>query len=183
MTIRTSAVTSVWDPWVRVFLWTLALSFVLVWFSAQGWKGPHDAAGYVAGALVLFRLVWGFVGGRFARFSQFARAPGLVLRYLKTIASETEVRFFGHNPAGGAMIVVLLLTMAATVVTGWLLTTDAFWGVTSALRAHSIVAHGVLVLVFLHLAGVVLASVRHRENLVRAMIFGDKPTPRADDVS
>jgi cytochrome b len=62
-------VTPVWDPWVRVFHWTLALSFALAWFSAQGWEGPHDAAGYVAGTLVLFRLVWGFVGGRYARFS------------------------------------------------------------------------------------------------------------------
>ena len=175
--------TPVWDPWVRVFHWTLALSFGLAWVSAQGWEGLHDAAGYVAGAIVLFRLVWGFVGGPYARFSQFVRAPDLVLRYLKAIASGTEARFLGHNPAGGAMFVVLLLTTGATVVTGWLLSTDAFWGVTSAQRAHSIVAQGLLVLVFLHLGGVVLASVRHRENLVRAMVFGDKRAPGADDVA
>jgi len=183
MAIRANALTPVWDPWVRVFHWTLALSFAVAWFSAQSWEGLHDAAGYAAGALVLFRLVWGFVGGRYARFSQFVRAPGLVLRYLKTIASGTEARFLGHNPAGGAMIVALLLAMAGTVVTGCLLTTDAFWGVTSAQRAHSVAAYGVLLLVFLHLGGVVLASVRHRENLVRAMVFGDKRAPEADDVA
>ena len=178
----TGADTPVWDPWVRVFHWTLALSFALAWVSARYWEALHDAAGYVAGGLILFRLVWGLVGGRYARFTQFVRAPGLVLRYLKDVVSGTEARFLGHNPAGGAMIVALLAAVAVTVVTGWLLTTDAFWGVTPMQRAHSIVAHGALILVFLHLGGVVLASLRHRENLVRAMVFGDKRAPGADDV-
>ena len=177
------AVTPIWDPWVRLFHWSLAVAFALAWFSAQGWEGLHDAAGYVAGGLVLFRIAWGFVGGRYARFSQFVRSPGLVLHYLRTIAAGTEARYLGHNPAGGAMIVALLAAVAATVVTGWLLTTDAFWGATSAQRAHSLLAHGVVVLVVLHLVGVVVASVRHHENLVRAMIFGAKRAPDADDVA
>ena len=76
-------------------------------------------------------VVWGFVGPRYARFAQFVRSPKTVIDYLRAIKDGSERRYVGHNPAGGAMIVVLLAAMAATAVSGWLLTTDAFWGSTS----------------------------------------------------
>ena len=173
----------VWDPFVRAFHWALALSFAVAWFSSEDMELVHSAAGYVAGALVAARIAWGFVGPPYARFSRFVRAPGAVLAYLEAIAKRSEKRFIGHNPAGGAMIVVLLAAMAAAVATGWLLTTDAFWGSTAAQHVHSIVAHGVLLLVFLHLAGVALSSVRHRENLVRAMVVGVKRAAEPGDVT
>src|SRR5208337_879156 len=173
----------VWDPFVRAFHWALVLSFALAWLSSEDAEGLHAAAGYVAGALVAARVVWGFAGPRYARFSQFLRPPQTVAAYLRAVAEGSEPRFIGHNPAGGAMIVVLMAALAATMVTGWLLTTDAFWGATGAQRAHSIVAHGVLLLVAVHLVGVALASVRHRENLVRAMVVGVKRAAEPDDVA
>ena len=173
----------VWDPFVRVFHWALAASFAVAWISSENWEGVHDAAGYVAGGLVLLRVLWGFVGPRYARFAKFVRPPGMVIDYLRAIGNGSERRYIGHNPAGGAMIVVLLAAMAATAVSGWLLTTDRFWGSTAMQHGHSLLAHGVLVLVALHLGGVALASLRHRENLVRAMIVGVKRPAEPGDVA
>jgi cytochrome b len=172
----------VWDPLVRAFHWSLAASFAIAWASSKSWDGLHEAAGYLAGALVALRIVWGFVGPRYARFGQFVRSPQTVIGYLREIRDGTEPRHIGHNPAGGAMIVVLLAAMAATAFSGWLMTTDAFWGSEALQRVHSALAHGVLALVVVHLAGVALASRRHRENLVRAMLVGMKRPAGPGDV-
>jgi cytochrome b len=173
----------VWDPFVRAFHWALAASFAVAWATSENWEGVHDAAGYVAGGLVLLRILWGFVGPRYARFAQFVRPPGSVIDYLRAIKDGSERRYIGHNPAGGAMIVILLAALAATAVSGWLMTTDAFWGSTVMQRCHSALAHGVLALVVLHLAGVGLASLRHHENLVRAMVVGVKRPAEPGDVA
>ncbi len=173
----------IWDPFVRAFHWTLVASFVVCWLSTQVWEDLHAWAGAVVGALALARVVWGFVGGGYARFAQFVRAPRVVLAYLGAIARGSEARFVGHNPAGGAMIVALLIVVAATVASGYAMTTDALWGSTGAQRLHSLIAHGLVLLVLVHLVGVARASLRHRENLVRAMIFGDKRAPAPDDVA
>ncbi|HEY1453112.1 MAG TPA: cytochrome b/b6 domain-containing protein [Roseiarcus sp.] len=173
----------VWDPLVRTFHWALALSFAVAWLSGEDSERLHQLAGYTIAALVLARIAWGFLGPPYARFSQFVRPPAVVADYLKSIVSGSEPRFIGHNPAGGAMIVVLLASLAATTVTGWMLTTDAFWGSTTVQRLHSILAHGVLFLIVIHLAGVAVASVRHNENLVRAMTLGFKRAPGPGDVA
>ncbi len=173
----------VWDPFVRVFHWALALSFTIAWLSSDSPGLVHSAAGYVAGALVAARIVWGFVGPGYARFSVFVRSPAMVLDYVKAIAEGSEARFIGHNPAGGVMIVVLLAAMGAAVTSGWLLTTDAFWGSETMQRAHSIAARSVLLLALAHVVGVALASIRHRENLVRAMVVGVKRPPEPGDVA
>ncbi len=173
----------VWDPLVRGSHWALAASFAVAWLTSKNWEGLHVASGYVAGGLVALRVVWGFLGPRYARFTQFVRSPGTVIDYLRAIKDGSESRYIGHNPAGGAMIVVLLAAMAATAVSGWLLTTDAFWGSTVMQHGHSLLAHGVLALVVVHLVGVVLASLRHRENLVRAMIVGVKRPSEPGDVA
>ena len=173
----------VWDPFVRTFHWALAASFAVAWLSSKNWESVHDAAGYVAGGLVALRVVWGFVGPRYARFAQFVRSPGTVVGYLRAIGGGSERRYIGHNPAGGAMIVVVLSTMAATAFTGWLLTTDAFWGSETLQHVHSALADGLLALVVLHLGGVALASLRHHENLVRAMVVGVKRPAEPGDVA
>ena len=173
----------VWDPLVRTFHWTLALSFAVAWLSSEHSGRLHELAGYVAGVLVLTRVAWGFFGPGYARFSQFVQPPAAVAAYLSSIATGSERRFIGHNPAGGAMIVVLLASVMATAATGWMLTTDAFWGSLAVQRVHSILAQGVLLLVLAHLGGVALASMRHRENLVRAMVIGDKRAAAPGDVS
>jgi cytochrome b len=173
----------VWDPFVRAFHWALATSFAVAWFSPDNWDSLHAAAGYAAGALVALRVVWGFVGPRYARFAQFVRSPNAVIAYLRTLQDGSERRYIGHNPAGGAMIVVLLVAMAATAVSGWLLTTDAFWGSTMMQHVHSALAHGLLALVVLHLIGVAIASLRHHENLARAMVVGVKRAAGPSDLA
>ncbi len=132
----------VWDLFVRAFHWALAASFAVAWFSSEHWEGLHNAAGYAAGALVALRVVWGFVGPRYARFAQFVRSPRTVIAYLRALKDGSERRYIGHNPAGGAMIVVLLVAIAGTAVSGWLLTTDAFWGSAVVQHVHSLLAHG-----------------------------------------
>lgn len=170
----------VWDLFVRLFHWGLVLSFSVAWLSSRSWEQVHDWAGYAAAALVLSRAAWGVVGTRYSRFSQFVRSPRVVLNYLAAMARGDEARHVGHNPAGGAMVVALMLTIASTASTGWLLTTDAFWGVTWMQNFHHVLADGILLLVCVHIAGVLLASFRHRENLAAAMIFGRKRAAEAN---
>jgi cytochrome b len=173
----------VWDRVVRSFHWALVLSFVTAWLTSHSSEDIHRWAGYTAGALVAMRLLWGVLGTPYARFSQFVRDPATVLRYLSAILSGREARYIGHNPAGGAMVVVLIAAMGSTALTGWLMTTDAYFGVSWVEAAHSLAAHGLLLLVFLHIGGVVLASFRHRENLVRAMITGRKRKAEPADIA
>ena len=173
----------VWDLFVRAFHWCLALSFVVAWFTSHSSEDVHHLAGYAAAALVAVRVIWGVIGTHYARFAQFTRGPRTVANYLKAIATGREARYIGHNPAGGAMVLTLMRVMAATAGSGWMMTTDQFWGVEWVTKAHDWIAHGLLLLVLVHLAGVLLASVRHRENLVGSMVTGRKRSPEAGDVA
>ncbi len=176
------ATTRVWDIFVRVFHWSLVASFVVAWLSGDDWKTLHLWAGYSAAALIAMRLVWGVIGTPHARFSQFVKSPLAVARYLKEIATGREARHLGHNPAGGAMIVALLATLIGLCLSGWLLTTDAFWGSEMMEDIHETLANLALVLVGLHVGGVLWASFRHHENLIRAMVTGRKRAPETGDV-
>ncbi|MDS9468780.1 cytochrome b/b6 domain-containing protein [Paracoccus sp. MBLB3053] len=168
----------VWDPFLRVFHWSLASLIGLAWLTEDGPKSLHEGAGYVIVALLAARLVWGFVGPKHARFSDFLRGPGVVLAHLHDLARGRERRYLGHNPAGGWMIVALIVTISATALTGWLQTTDRFWGSTMMEETHECFASLILVLLAGHLCGVLVESLHHRENLVRAMITGRKrPLP------
>jgi len=175
-------VVRVWDRFVRLFHWSLVLSFVVAWLTRHGNENVHYLAGYAAALLVALRVVWGLVGTHYARFMQFIRSPRTVLGYLRDILTGREARYLGHNPAGGAMIIVLLLAMAATALTGWMQTTDQFWGVEWVTELHEKLADGLLLLVLAHIAGVLVASLRHRENLILAMLTGRKRAPAAGDV-
>ncbi len=171
---RSPKTARVWDPIVRIFHWSLVLSFSVAWFTSHSSADIHQWAGYFAAALILMRLLWGGVGARYARFSQFVRSPATIVRYLFAMLSGREARYIGHNPAGGAMVLTLMVAVAATALTGWMMTTDAYFGVAWVGRAHDLMAHGLLLLVLIHIGGVALASLRHRENLVGAMITGRK---------
>ena len=173
----------VWDPLVRLFHWSLAASFALAWLTAEAWEDLHHWAGYAAAALVGFRLLWGLLGPRYARFSQFIRSPADVARYLAAILRGREPRYLGHNPAGGLMILALLAGMALTAATGWMYTTDMFWGVEWVEEIHEAAATLMLGLVGLHVAGVVVASLRHRENLALSMLTGRKRKPAPADIA
>jgi len=171
----------VWDLFVRLFHWALVASFAAAWLTRHGNEDIHHLAGYAAAALVGLRVVWGLVGTHYARFRQFARGPMTVLGYLRDIVTGREARYIGHNPAGAAMILTLLVLLAGTALTGWMMTTDQFWGVDWVGKTHERLADGLLILVALHIAGVVLASVRHRENLVLAMFTGRKRAAGTED--
>ena len=172
----------VWDPVVRVFHWSLAVSFATAWLTADDAGQAHEAAGYAAAALVIMRTLWGFFGTLYARFTQFVRPPSAIVGYLTAATRGAEPRDLGHNPAGGAMIAALLIVIAGVATTGWMYTLDAFWGVKWVEATHEALANLLLAMVALHVAGVLLASFRHRENLVRAMIVGRKRAPGPADI-
>ncbi|MBR0673086.1 cytochrome b/b6 domain-containing protein [Neoroseomonas soli] len=164
----------VWDPFVRFFHWSLVGLFALAFATGDEVEWLHLAAGYSVAALVALRLVWGFVGARHARFSGFVRPPREVLAYLRDAARLRAPRHLGHNPAGGAMVVALLGMLAGLTATGFMMTTDAFWGAQWVEDLHEGFANATLLLIGLHVAGVLFASFEHGENLVRAMITGRK---------
>ncbi|WP_255553378.1 cytochrome b/b6 domain-containing protein [Maritimibacter sp. DP1N21-5] len=115
----------VWDPLVRVFHWGLVAAFATAWLTADELQPVHELAGYTVAALVAFRLVWGLVGSRYARFAQFLKGPGETLAYLGDMTRGRERRYLGHNPAGAAMVVALLITLSGTAFTGWLMEDEA----------------------------------------------------------
>ena len=172
----------VWDPVVRILHWALAVSVAAAWLTKEGWGRYHEWIGYAALALVAARIAWGFVGPSYARFAQFACAPPQVLHYAARVLARTEPRHIGHNPLGGWMVVTLIVAVLLSGVSGWLYTTDAFWGVEWVERLHDALATLLLVLVAAHIAGVVFTSIRHRENLVGSMLHGRKRAPQSTDV-
>lgn len=189
----------VWDPLVRVFHWSVAIAFFTAYFSEPEDAGLtlHLWAGYVVGGLVVMRIVWGFVGSPYARFSDFAFGPFIALRYLADLARGRSKRYIGHSPAGAWMILLLLAMLGATVATGLvtlaierqagplapIFTVD---GATSAPtpesgeaessveEMHEVFSNIAFGLVVLHLIGVLVASLAHRENLAIAMVTGRK---------
>ena len=165
---------AVWDPLVRVGHWVLVACVAAAWFTRTGGHDWHERFGYGALAIVLLRVLWGFIGPRDARFSGFVRSPGSTLGYAKLVLAAREPRYVGHNPLGGWMIVVLLIILAAVGLSGWLSTTDTYWGVKWVADLHEALSDMLLGLIALHLAGVAVASYRHRENLVAAMVHGRK---------
>ena len=179
----------VWDPLVRVFHWTLVLAFFIAYLTEDEWLDLHTLAGYTVLALVAFRLLWGLVGSRHARFADFVRRPREVLGYLKQVLTLHPRRYLGHNPAGGLMVVLLLASLLAT--TGFGLAVYGAEEGAGPLAAwfagagegtehlveelHEFCANFTLFLVAVHVAGVLVESLLHGENLVRAMVTGRKP--------
>jgi len=178
-----AATVKIWDPFVRIFHWSLVASFAVAWLSAEDWRALHEWAGYAAGSLIALRLLWGIVGTRYARFRQFVRSPSTVIGYVRDIVTGREARYLGHNPAGGLMIVALIAAVASVSTTGWMMTTDTFFGIDWVEHVHEALASGMLALVGIHVLGVVVASLRHRENLAAAMISGRKRSPGRADIA
>ena len=164
----------VWDPFVRIFHWSLAGLFLLAYATGNEIKNVHIAAGYTIAGLLTLRILWGIVGPRHARFSDFVRSPRAVLANLRDVALLRAPRYLGHNPAGGAMVVVLIVMLIGTCTTGYMMTTDSFWGAKWVEEVHEAFANLTIGLVIVHVLGVLLASFEHRENLVKAMITGRK---------
>jgi cytochrome b len=168
-----SATIPVWDPLVRILHVTLAAGFLGA-FLIDSPRQLHETLGWVAVAAIAARVVWGFVGPRRARFADFVPTPAGFLAYARATLAGREPRYLGHNPAGGAMVVALLAVVAALGLTGWMMGLDAFWGVGWLEGLHEIVANVGFGLVVLHWLGIAWESLRHRENLAKAMITGRK---------
>lgn len=207
----------VWDPLVRLFHWSLVAAFAIAYFTGEEESLVHIYAGYFIIGLLVFRLVWGFVGTRHARFSDFLYSPARTSQYLKSLFSATPEHFIGHNPAAGWMVMLLLIFLVITSYTGLKVygaeghgplaagtgrvtlvasahandddddddkheaagdnghereAGEEFWE-----ELHEVFANLTVLLVFIHVAGVVVSSRLHRENLVRAMITGKKNAP------
>lgn len=173
------ATVKVWDPFVRVFHWSLVVLFGLAFLTSEVSEKAHIWIGYAILALVGLRIVWGFIGSRHARFSDFVYRPSTVLAYVRDAVRLRARRHLGHNPAGGAMVVALIAALLAVSGTGIMMTLDRFWGVKWIEEVHEAAAFATLALVGLHVAGVIFSSLEHRENLVRSMLTGRKRSPEA----
>ena len=206
------ASTLVWDLLVRFGHWALVAAFAVAYLSAEEEAGSPDLlhvwGGYVVGAIVVVRVVWGFVGPRHARFSDFVRSPVVALAYLIDLLYGRAPRYVGHSPAGGAMVIALLLCLAATVATGLMAYGEEGKGPLAVVmmndaaangnevghralaetrgertentigELHGVMANITVALIVAHIIGVVAASLVHKENLVLAMITGRKRRAR-----
>lgn len=174
--------TLVWDAPVRVFHWLAVLSFALAWLTSDSerWQLVHVTAGYTLAGLVAFRVLWGLVGTRHARFTDFVRGPRAVWDYLRSLATGRPQHHAGHNPAGALAIVGLLGLALLTTLTGWLNYEElaGHW----AEELHEGLATAMLALVVVHVLGVVAGSLLHHENLVGAMVHGRKPVPPQEGI-
>ena len=202
----------VWDLLVRLFHWSLVAAFTIAWLTGDEESRLHELAGYAVIGLVLIRIVWGFVGTRYARFGDFVYHPSVVLSYARDLTLGKSKRYLGHNPLGGVMVLALLVSLLAAGLTGLALegaeqgtgpfaslSTGATMTMPSVIaravadnddkernngknendeiweELHEFFANLTLLLVVLHIVGVIIGSLLHRENLVRAMITGRKP--------
>jgi len=179
----------VWDPVVRFFHWSLVSAFVVAFVTEENLLSVHSLAGYLILALLSIRFIWGFIGTRYARFSNFVYSPQNITQFLKDTLCFKAKRYLGHNPAGGAMVILLMASLFITSTSGilllgaeeqagpvahWFTQAGGFWA--KALEElHEFFANFTLLLVFIHVIGVIVESLIHKENLVSAMLSGFKP--------
>lgn len=164
----------VWDLPVRIFHWALAVSFAVAYTISEedSLRGLHTMLGYTVLGLVAFRLLWGFVGTRYARFSSFAYDPGKAVGYLRDLVRNQSDDYVGHNPAGSWAVYLMLVLALTTGVTGYLTLNEIGGEVFEEI--HGAAANTWLAVVIVHVLGVIASSVAHRENLAKAMVTGYK---------
>ena len=182
----------VWDRFVRLSHWINATLFASLYFSGEyAWSVTHEITGYIMLAFILARIVWGFTGSYHALFKNFLYSPKTIWVYLLNhlLKGDSGKTYIGHNPAGGAMVILLLISLLLTLFSGLAtLATVDFWGPfwpllnsisdTSAAwlrNIHYFMPDFLLILIGLHLFGVAFTSITQRENLIKAMITGRKP--------
>jgi cytochrome b len=178
----------VWDPLVRIFHWALVGGFATAFIVEDDLLGVHVWAGYLVLSLIAVRLVWGLIGTRHARFSDFVRKPSDVLAYIRDALRLRAPRYLGHNPAGGAMVIALMIAVALTGLSGlavygaeelsgplapMMSALPGSWGHFFE-EVHEVMANLTLALIVAHVAGVIFSSLSHRENLIGGMITGLK---------
>jgi len=182
--MKSQALIKVWDLPLRIFHWLLVIGFFIAYLTEDDLLTIHVWAGYLVSGLLVFRLIWGFIGNDYARFSNFLCSPAKSIAYIKDLIALKTQRYIGHNPAGAAMIVLLLISLLGTVITGFAVYgADQAAGPLAAIgsanekmweEVHEFFANFTLILVLVHVAGVAIESYIHRENLAKAMVHGFK---------
>lgn len=179
----------VWDVPTRVFHWSMALSFLGAYLTSESerYRNIHVALGYVLAGLIVFRVIWGFTGTRYAQFKSFWFTPSQVIAYLKSLATNNHLHYVGHNPAGSLAIYLLLAFGLITVLSGMGLYFE--WGGSYEdsedlfEELHELASNGMLAVVLVHIAGVFFSSFLHKENLPRSMITGYKNGTVSDGIA
>ncbi len=111
-------IVKVWDPIIRIGHWMLVIAFFTAYLTEDDFLTQHTWAGYTVAIIVFIRIIWGFIGGRYAKFSQFMYRPSIIFQYIKNLLSCKPQHYVGHNPAGGAMVIALLFSLMITVLSG-----------------------------------------------------------------
>lgn len=178
----------VWDLPLRLFHWLLVLSMAASWITAElgfDYTPWHMRLGYFAIGLVVFRVIWGFIGPKHARFSSFLTGPSGIWRYARGLAAGTMIQTAGHNPLGGISVIVMLVLVGFQAATGLFATDDIVWtgpyyGAVSGATAdrltslHHLNFNIILVAVALHILAIAFYFLVKKQNLVAAMFHGKK---------
>ena len=166
--------TPVWDLVTRIFHWSLVIAFCTAQLTAEEWDSAHEYSGYVILGLVGFRLIWGLIGPTNVRFFEFIKSPKTIMKHLTGLMTGHHIAESGHNPAGGAMVVVLLGWLAVTALTGWMSIPLSGSFAEILEDTHEFLGEFSLLLVASHIAGVIVMSILERQNLAKSMIDGKK---------
>lgn len=172
----------VWDPVVRVLHWLVALGCIANLTILEDADDLHEYVGYAVLGAVLVRLIWGVIGSRHARYSDFVPTMAEMRTYLRLLLRGREPRYLGHNPAGVLMMAFLVALVIVCAISGWMMGLDRFWGELWVQLVHEWSANLILIGAVLHVAGAIVESYRHRENLILSMITGRKRAPAECDV-
>lgn len=164
----------VWDPFVRLFHWSLVSCVLLNQFVLESGEAAHEWTGYLASILVLARVVWGFIGSKYARFADFFPTPNRLVRHFLALRKGQHPQYVGHNPLGALMMLALMVAVLSIGLTGWMQTTDAYFGEEWLMELHGWLANGLLIAAGLHGVAAIVVGRYERVNLVRAMITGIK---------
>lgn len=164
----------VWDRFVRVFHWSLVSCVVFNYFVLHDGKTFHQWVGYFAVTLVMARIVWGFIGSRYARFSDFFPTPSRMTDHVRQVMRGHQATTLGHNPVGAAMMLVLMTTVLALGTTGWMQTLDAYWGEEWLQNLHRYIGNVLIGMATLHAMAAIVMGRIERTRLIKAMITGVK---------
>ncbi|MCW8932909.1 MAG: cytochrome b/b6 domain-containing protein [Gammaproteobacteria bacterium] len=178
----------VWDPLVRFFHWSLVSAFFIAYVIDDDFLSIHIWSGYLIFGIISIRFLWGFIGTPYARFSNFIYKPATIIGFIKDTFNLRAKRYLGHNPAGGAMIITLMISLFLTVISGvillgaeelagpaalWFSQAGGFWSEPLE-ESHEFFANFTLFLILIHILGVIVESIIHKENLVSSMLSGFK---------
>jgi cytochrome b len=164
----------VWDRFVRLFHWTLVGCVLLNFFILEEGEAFHLWAGYLATALVIARIVWGFIGSRHARFTDFFPTPSRLKQHVRAVRTGQPEHHWGHNPLGALMMLALMALVLSIGLTGWMQGTDAYFGEEWLQDLHRYLANALMTLVGLHAAAALIMGRIERTRLIKAMVTGVK---------